>query len=238
MDCARARKRATSQIAADAGYLLCRREGPQTGSRDRGLRFHAGAGGCRGLRARAGRKDDTDSMLALREGLRRGCAEFHLYGATGGRRLDHTLANLQALAFLCRHGARGYLYDRGFIYTVIENETLTLRREVEWGLVSLFAMSGRAEHVTLTGLQYPLVDGTLESDFPLGVSNHFVAPEASVTVGKGLLLVGWEDSSARSGRRRAVHDSLTGDVAARETTQTVKSDENKPESARDGRRFL
>ena len=53
-------------------------------------------------------------------------------------------------------------------------------------------MSGRAEHVTLTGLQYPLVDGTLESDFPLGVSNHFVAPEASVTVGKGLLLVGWE----------------------------------------------
>ena len=180
------------QIAADAGYLLSRREGLRPdlviGDFD-SMPEPEDAEDCVRVPVE---KDDTDSMLALREGLRRGCAEFHLYGATGGRRLDHTLANLQALAFLCRHGARGYLYDRGFIYTVIENETLTLRREVEWGLVSLFAMSGRAEHVTLTGLQYPLVDGTLESDFPLGVSNHFVAPEASVTVGKGLLLVGWE----------------------------------------------
>lgn len=180
------------QIAADAGYLLCRREGLRPdlviGDFD-SMPEPEDAKDCVRVPVE---KDDTDSMLALREGLRRGCTEFHLYGATGGRRLDHTLANLQALAFLCRHGARGYLYDRGFIYTVIENETLTLRREVEWGLVSLFAMSGRAEHVTLVGLQYPLVDGTLESDFPLGVSNHFVAPEASITAGKGLLLVGWE----------------------------------------------
>lgn len=185
------------QVAADAGYLLCRREGlrpdlvigdfdsmPQPEDGETCVRVPV-------------EKDDTDSMLALREGLNRGCTEFHLYGATGGERLDHTLANLQALAFLRRHDARGYLYDRGFIYTVIENETLTLTREVEWGLVSLFAMSGRAEHVTLTGLQYPLCDGTLTSDFPLGVSNHFIEPVASVTVGQGLLLVGWQIGGAQ-----------------------------------------
>lgn len=30
-------------------------------------------------------KDDTDTMLALREGLRRGCDTFYLYGATAAR---------------------------------------------------------------------------------------------------------------------------------------------------------
>lgn len=137
-------------------------------------------------------KDDTDTMLALREGLRRGCDTFYLYGATGGARLDHTLANLQSLAFLLRHGARGYLYDRDFVYTVIENETLTLAREVDWGIVSLFSMGDCAEHITLEGLQYPLTDGTIDCGFPLGVSNHIVAPTARITVGRGPLLVGWE----------------------------------------------
>ena len=137
-------------------------------------------------------KDDTDTMLALREGLRRGCDTFYLYGATGGARLDHTLANLQSLAFLLRHRARGYLYDRDFVYTVIENETLALEREVDWGIVSLFSMGDRAEHITLEGLQYPLTDGTIDCGFPLGVSNHIVAPTARITVGRGPLLVGWE----------------------------------------------
>ena len=137
-------------------------------------------------------KDDTDSMLALRAGLERGCREFHIYGGTGGARLDHTLANLQALAFLCRRGARGYLYDRDFVYTVIENETLTLEQTVPWGLVSLFSLGDRAEQVTLTGLQYPLSDGELRCDFPLGVSNHMAADRAVITVGRGPLLVGWE----------------------------------------------
>ena len=137
-------------------------------------------------------KDDTDTMLALREGLRRGCDTFYLYGATGGARLDHTLANLQSLAFLLRHRARGYLYDQNFVYTAIENETLALEREVDWGIVSLFSMGDCAEHITLDGLQYPLTDGTIDCGFPLGVSNHIVAPTARITVGRGPLLVGWE----------------------------------------------
>ena len=91
-----------------------------------------------------------------------------------------------------RHGARGYLYDQNFVYTAIENETLALEREVDWGIVSLFSMGDRAEHITLEGLQYPLTDGTIDCGFPLGVSNHIVAPTARITVGRGPLLVGWE----------------------------------------------
>ena len=159
------------QIAADAGLHLCERLGVRPdvvlGDFD-SMDVRQAPADC--IRVPV-EKDDTDTMLALREGLRRGCDTFYLYGATGGARLDHTLANLQSLAFLLRHGARGYLYDQNFVYTAIENETLTLARE---------------------GLPYPLTDGTIDCGFPLGVSNHIVAPTARITVGCGPLLVGWE----------------------------------------------
>ena len=136
-------------------------------------------------------KDDTDTVFAVKTMVQRGYDVFLLIGVIGAR-LDHTLANLQSLAFLLRHRARGYLYDQNFVYTAIENETLTLAREVDWGIVSLFSMGDCAEHITLDGLQYPLTDGTIDCGFPLGVSNHIVAPTARITVGRGPLLVGWE----------------------------------------------
>ena len=180
------------QIAADAGLLLCQKQGLHPdlimGDFD-SMTLEGTPEGC--IRVPV-EKDDTDTMLAIREGLKQGCREFYLYGGTGGTRLDHTLANLQGLAFLCRHGAKGYLYDQDFVYTVIENDTLTLSRQVDWGLVSLFSMDSQVEHVTLKGLQYPLEDGTLTSSFPLGVSNHFMADTAQITAGNGLLLVGWQ----------------------------------------------
>ena len=180
------------QIAADAGLRLCRQLGRTPdlvlGDFDSMDVSEAPADA---LHVPV-EKDDTDTGLALREGLRRGCREFFIYGGTGGRRLDHTLANLQSLAFLRENGARGWLYDRDFVYTVIKNETLTLRREVDWGLVSLFALGDRARGVTLTGLQYPLDHAELTCAFPLGVSNHFAEERAAVTVEDGLLLVGQE----------------------------------------------
>ena len=102
-------------------------------------------------------KDDTDTMLAVKTGLEQGCGEFYLYGGTGGKRLDHTLANLQTLLYLRRRGARGYLYDNDFVWTAIENETLTVEQTVEWGLLSVFCSGGdRAAGIDEAGVQYPL----------------------------------------------------------------------------------
>ena len=71
-------------------------------------------------------KDDTDSMLALRHGLRAGCDRFILYGALDGPRADHTVANYQALVFLAQQGAIGYLVGRDFIVTAIKNSKMDL----------------------------------------------------------------------------------------------------------------
>ena len=136
-------------------------------------------------------KDDTDVMLAIRHGLDAGFREFLIYGGMEGKRPDHTVANLQALAFLRAEGARGYLIGRTQVATVIEKETAVFGADSR-GILSVFCLGKDASGVTLRGLQYPLEDGVLTSDFPLGVSNHFVGKEAEITVKNGKLLLMWD----------------------------------------------
>ncbi|MET0015719.1 thiamine diphosphokinase [Oscillibacter sp.] len=178
-------------IAADAGYRLCRSLGvvPDLALGD--FDSMPEPVGVPVLRVPV-EKDDTDAMLALKTGLEKGCGEFHLYGFTGGKRLDHTLANLQSLLYLRRRGARGWLYGDDFVWTAIENESLTIHKEVEWGLFSAFCLGDKAGGIDEVGFQYPLKDATLTPEFPLGVSNHILNPEAVITVRNGALLVGWE----------------------------------------------
>ena len=137
-------------------------------------------------------KDDTDTMAAVKVALQHGCEVIYIYGGTGGKRLDHTLANLQTLLFLRRRGTRGWLYDDDFVWTVIENESLTVEKTVEWGLFSAFCLGDRAEGVDEVGFQYPLSGALLTPEFPVGVSNHIMEPTASITVRKGALAVGWQ----------------------------------------------
>lgn len=179
-------------IAADAGYRTCRELGivPDLllGDFDSMEQPEDFAN----IHRSPVEKDDTDTMLAVETGLEQGCGEFYLYGGTGGRRLDHTLANLQTLLYLRRRGARGYLYDNDFVWTVIENETIRVDKTVEWGLLSVFCLGDRARGVTETGVQYPLQGAELTAEFPLGVSNHILEPVAMVGVETGALAVGWE----------------------------------------------
>ncbi len=137
-------------------------------------------------------KDDTDTLAAIRLGLKEGYREFHLYGAAGGR-LEHTLANLQCLLFLKQEGAVGYLWDASSMILLIENESVSFRPEME-GLLSVFAVGGKAEGVTEKGLRYKLEDAVLSDAFPIGISNVFTGEKAEVSVknGKLLLIARWE----------------------------------------------
>lgn len=177
-------------LAADGGYRHCL---------DLGLTPHLLLGDLDSLNQRPDGiethtfpvdKDDTDTMLAIKTGLELGYRAFHLYGGAGGR-MDHTLANLQALAFLAKQGGRGYLYDHAFVFTALCNDSLTLPAQGD-GIFSVFALGGKASGVTITGGRYPLENGTLSPDFPLGVSNHFLGNPVKIKVEDGCLTVGWE----------------------------------------------
>ncbi|MBR3979441.1 MAG: thiamine diphosphokinase [Oscillospiraceae bacterium] len=136
-------------------------------------------------------KDDTDAMLAIRLGLEQGCDRFMIYGGLDGDRVDHTVANFQALRFLEQRNARGYLLGLTQAATVIENRRITFPQN-QRGILSVFCMGDRARGVTLRGLKYNLEDGTLEGGLPLGVSNQFVGEKAEISVKNGCLLLIWQ----------------------------------------------
>lgn len=138
-------------------------------------------------------KDDTDTMAAAREGLRRGYRTFYLYGALGGARLDHTLANIQTLAFLKENGARAYIMDEHCMLFVMEDEERHFHKGFR-GDFSLFAMDREVRGVTIAGMQYEVTDAVITNAFPIGVSNHIRGDQEAVvrvTEGRALCYVAW-----------------------------------------------
>ena len=159
-------------------------------------------------------KDDTDMLAAVREGIKVGYTEFHLYGGTGGR-IDHTIANLQVLAYLSENGWKGYLHcpqnsfvrtvDRELkkadyaetsgnahgsesIITAVTNGELSFS-QVPSGYISVFSYSEKSEGVCLQGLKYPLADATLSHTFPIGTSNEFIGEKSRISVKNGTLMI-------------------------------------------------
>ena len=132
-------------------------------------------------------KDDTDTMIAIRAALERGFREAVLYCALGGR-LDHTLANLQSLAFALSHGLRLRIVSEDTEVMLLQDGTLSLPRREGFAL-SVFAFSERCCGVSLHGTKYTLTDAELENSFPLGVSNEWAAEAATVSVTAGTLLI-------------------------------------------------
>lgn len=132
-------------------------------------------------------KDDTDCMLAAKEGLSRGYTDFTLTGCMGGR-LDHTIANIQTLVYLVNHGCRARMVDARHILTVMGGNS-ALRVENNGDYLSLFSLGNRCTGVTLRGVEYPLCGAVLENSFPLGVSNHISADFCEITIETGTLLI-------------------------------------------------
>ena len=131
-------------------------------------------------------KDDTDTVLCLKYGLSLGYDEFLIVGGFGGR-LDHTLANLQTLNYAASHCAEAVMRDGNTWARVIRNGSARIPRQP--GKLSVFAMDAQCRGVFERGVKYPLEDGALTNDFPLGVSNEFVDGVAEVGVAQGTLLV-------------------------------------------------
>lgn len=171
-------------IAADAGYFHLKKLGilPElfVGDAD-SLGFRPTDAPCLLLPAQ---KDDTDTLAAVREGLKRGFTEFELFGALGGKRFSHSLANLQTLLFLKERGASGRVIDAHCTVRAVHDE------RVRVGRVRYFSLLAATETavVSVFGAKYPLEKHTLRASFPLGVSNE-PCGEAFVEVSAGVVLL-------------------------------------------------
>ena len=135
------------------------------------------------------RKDETDTLAAAGIGLDRGCTEFLIFGAMGGR-LDHTWANIQTLLWLRRRGAHAWLIGDHTYLTVIESEEWKVPAQFD-GTVSLFALDSALEGVTIKNMKYEVDDASLTNDYPIGTSNETLpdAPRGWIRIRKGAALV-------------------------------------------------
>jgi thiamine pyrophosphokinase len=130
-------------------------------------------------------KDATDLELALDEALALGARRVLVIASDGGR-LDHLLGLLLLL------GADAYReveidahVGEAAVAVVRGSRTIA---GLPGALLTLLPLHGDAGGVTTSGLEYPLTNERLHPGGTRGVSNVFVAHEATVTVERGVLI--------------------------------------------------
>lgn len=139
-------------------------------------------------------KDYTDTELALIEGIRHGYTAFNICGALGGKRLEHTIANLTLAASYAEKGYDIMLTDGNYNVKAIHNSELHFKGN-EKGFVSVFTISGKAKGVYESGLKYSLENAVIDCSNPtLCVSNEFIGEKACISVEDGTLLIIWQNN--------------------------------------------
>lgn len=130
-------------------------------------------------------KAQTDLELAIEQAMGRD-PERVVLAALGGGRLDHLLANFALLADKRYAGFDVDALEGTALVSVIHAERQLGGQPDE--LVSLLPMHGDAGRVTTQGLAYPLQGETLHAGSSRGVSNYFLGPRATVTIGEGVVV--------------------------------------------------
>jgi thiamine pyrophosphokinase len=110
-------------------------------------------------------------------------------GALGGRRLDHTLANIALLAHPALANAAARLLDAATRVSLLTGPAAAVFEGRPGDLVSLLPMSGDAAGITTEGLEYPLHGESLAMGPARGLSNVRLGPTAAITLQGGRLLV-------------------------------------------------
>ena len=142
-------------------------------------------------------KDDTDTVFAMREGMKRGFKEFLLTGAVGAR-LDHTLVNVYILTALENNGCHGIIVDD---YSEIEliasacseegsKHPGAARVDDSYPFFSLVAMEGGARGVTIKNAKFNIEDAVIGPEYQYATSNEpLPGKTAEITVDDGRLLL-------------------------------------------------
>lgn len=132
-------------------------------------------------------KDDTDTGLAIKYALRNGYKYIDIVCALG-KRLDHTLANISMLKYICENGAKGRIISNDIELIVIGKGKINLTKRSN-SYLSIFSLSDKSKINYIKGTKYDTKNIILKNSFPLGISNEFKGKVAEVSVEKGIILI-------------------------------------------------
>ena len=132
-------------------------------------------------------KDDTDTVFAVKEAVKRGFHDFLLLGGVGAR-LDHTLGNLSILLYLDALGKHGCIIDDYSELEIVSSQPVSVCDR--YAFFSLLNITGCAKGITVTGAKYPLQDAEIPVTYQYGISNEVLPGETAViSVSDGKLLL-------------------------------------------------
>ena len=132
-------------------------------------------------------KDDTDTVFAVKEAIKRGFEDFLLIGVVGAR-LDHTLGNVSILTMLHLHGKTAKIIDDYSEMEIVSNEPVFISDT--YAYFSLLNISGTAKGVTIEKAKYPLENAEITCDYQYGISNEVLpGKQAKVAVREGMVLL-------------------------------------------------
>ena len=132
-------------------------------------------------------KDDTDTVFAVKEAIKRGYNEFLLIGVIGAR-LDHTLGNVSILLYLDSLGKKGTIIDDYSEMEIVSSEPVYI--DDSFAYFSLLNIYGIAKGITIENAKYPLNNAEITCEYQYGVSNEITpGMTAKVTVKEGKLLL-------------------------------------------------
>lgn len=133
-------------------------------------------------------KDDTDTVYAVKEAIKRGFDDFLLIGVVGAR-LDHTLGNVSILLYLDSLGKKGCIIDDYSEMEIVSERPVSICDK--YSFFSLLNITGCAKGITINGAKYPLADAEISCEYQYGISNEVLPGEkavVSVKCGKLLLI--------------------------------------------------
>ena len=132
-------------------------------------------------------KDDTDTVYAAKEAVRRGFDDFLLIGVTGAR-FDHTFGNISLLLWLDSIGKKAQIADDYSVMEIVSRFPAEIDDTCAY--FSLLNISGTAQDISIRGAKYPLEGAEITSEYQYSISNEVIpGGKATVSVGKGRLLL-------------------------------------------------
>jgi thiamine pyrophosphokinase len=132
-------------------------------------------------------KNYTDSTLAVREAVKRGHSPLVLAGMLGGRP-DHSLGNLQNLAWCAKNGIPAHITDgETRVWAVKDGELALAPKDSMY--FSVFSLTTSCEAVSISGAKYPLREYPLAFDNPRAVSNEYAGGPVTVRVRGGIAAI-------------------------------------------------
>ena len=134
-------------------------------------------------------KDDTDTLMAVKKAIELGYKNIELYGALGGSRFEHSIANIQTMVYALQQGCDLKIMGESVLMVQSADDGEVIYKKKGEMYMSVFAVTESVGIDYLRGVKYPLENYLMVQSFPIGVSNEIEGEKGLLRINHGIALI-------------------------------------------------